>query len=186
MIYLIFFCRKKWWLGTNMVTSYILVHTKLLCKRAFIRDIIPIPWESQMAHQARGKHQMPVWTGLPWQLRCWTSLLLSFTGTAVTFNCSRQVGTAILAMLSEDVLMSTLQSMSTSRGRETGGLKNGSVRFSSTLGDSKMVLLGSAADSGTPDPGTCDYHHAEAFPLWPWEAYKFSSYYVVSHHFTLE
>lgn len=129
-------------------------------------------WENLMGHQARGKHQMPVWTDLPWQVRCWTSLFRSFRATAITFNCSRQVGTAILTMLSEDVLMSTLQSMSTSRGRETGGLKNGSVRLSSIR------------RYQTLEPVTTTMHKPLQF--WPWEAYKFSCCYVVSHNFTLE
>lgn len=38
-----------------------------------------------------------------------------------TFIWSRQVGTAMRLMLSEEVLMSTLQSRSSRRGRETGG-----------------------------------------------------------------
>lgn len=40
-------------------------------------------------------------------------------GSGRTFICSRQVGTAMRLMLSEEVLMSTLQSRSTRRGRET-------------------------------------------------------------------
>ena len=40
-----------------------------------------------------------------------------------TFIWSRQVGTAMRLMLSEEVLMSTLQSRSTRRGRETAGIQ---------------------------------------------------------------
>ena len=45
-----------------------------------------------------------------------------------TFIWSRQVGTAMRLMLSEEVLMSTLQSRSTRRGRETVWGQLGSVR----------------------------------------------------------
>lgn len=138
-----------------MATTHILMQR--MCKRAFIRDIIPMLCGIQVSSLRRsngppGKRQAPDaclnWSA--WQVRCWTSSFLSLTAIAITFNCSRQVGTAILAMLSEDVLMSTLQSMSTSRGRETGGLKNGCQGQQHTV---------------TPDPGSCDYHHAQASPL---------------------
>jgi len=48
-------------------------------------------------------------------------------------------------MVSEDVLMSTLQSMSTSRGRETEGSKN-------------RDQLGLTAHDDDTRPRTCDYH----------------------------
>lgn len=137
VIYLLFFCRKQWWLGANMVTSHILMHTELMCKRAFIRDIIPTLCGISgiiSTNDPAGKRQAPD-ACLNWFVLA--SQVLDFIISvlhrhSITFNCSRQVGTAILAMLSEDVLMSTLQSMSTSRGRETGGLKNGSVRLRGT------------------------------------------------------
>lgn len=177
--FIFFFCRKQWWLGTNMVTTHILMHTKLPCKRAFIRDIIPMICGIQVSSLRRsndppGKRQAPDacvnWSA--WQVRCWTSLFLSLTAIAITFNCSRQVGTAILAMLSEDVLMSTLQSMSTSRGRETGGLRKGCVRLSNTQWHQTLGAV------------TTTMHRPLHF--WPWEVSKFSCYYVVSHHLTLE
>lgn len=86
---------------------------------------------------------------------------ISFTATDITFNWSRQVGTAILLMLSEDVLMSTLQSMSASRGRETKGLKNGSVRPGSTWLHQTL------------EPVTSTMYMLLHF--WPWEVYNFSA-----------
>lgn len=173
IIYLLSFCRKQQWPGPN---AFLHPHAKktLPCKkkRAFIRDIIPrlcAISKSSLRKSVKclaSKHQMPVWTTV--QTTAGQSGVgldysdpVSFTSTDITFNWSKQVGTAILLMLSEDVLMSTLQSMSTSRGRETEGLKNGSVRPSSTW------------QYQTLEPVTTTTYILLYF--WPWETYNFSA-----------